>query len=52
MASKPTYEELSERAQALGKQVSVLQEMENAIGESQHRLKAVFDANPDPMIRT
>jgi len=50
MAPKPTYEELYQRVQALERQAPVLQEMEKAIGDSEHRLKAVFDANPDPMV--
>jgi len=50
MAPKPTYEELAQRVQALESQALDLRHMEKTIGESEHRLKAVFEANPDPMI--
>jgi PAS domain S-box-containing protein len=50
MPSKPTYEELARRVKSLQQQTLVLQEMEKAIGQSEHRLKAVFEANPDPMV--
>ena len=50
MPHRPTYEELTRRIEALEQKTRALQEMEKALRNSEHRLKAVFVANPDPMI--
>ena len=50
MPQRPTYEELACRVEVLEKKTCALQAVEKALRDSEHRLKAVFEANPDPMV--
>ncbi|MBI4619426.1 MAG: PAS domain S-box protein [Desulfobacterales bacterium] len=50
MLKKPTYEELEQRVKKLKIEAIKRKQAENALRESQERLRAIFEANPDPVV--